>query len=103
MVVLQKEICATIRRVVADSTSDVTAGENGAPRYIGAGTVVNIWTNAIEGQMMHIVVTGGEVGPHFPFLMRKSYVLQVRPGQWFSSGGWIGYLVRLIDSSDFHL
>lgn len=44
------------------------------PHYVGLGTVLNIWTNPNEGQMIHLIVRDGEI----------------LPGMWFSAGGWAG-------------
>ncbi len=82
---LHQEICRTILSLPYHQQasplplppSALNKGHRGVaplPQYIGVGTVLNIWSNSTEGQMIHLVVTGGEV----------------KPGTWFSSGGWAG-------------
>lgn len=47
------------------------------PSYKALGTVLNIWTNQTDGQMIHLVVTDGEL----------------LPGTFFSAGGWAGQFI----------
>ena len=79
---LEKEICRVVQTLPkervkpnADHTLLMNAlNSKSLPRYKGLGTVLNIWTNPTEGQMIHVVVTDGELSP----------------GLFFSSGGWAG-------------
>ncbi len=86
---LYHEICRTILSLpyhdrpppIPPSPSALPKGQKGGafplPQYIGVGTILNIWSNSTEGQMIHLVVTGGEV----------------QTGTWFSAGGWAGKLL----------
>lgn len=72
---LEKEICQLIKFLPKQKNKiSLTTQQNLAPKYLALGTVLNIWTNPNEGQMIHIVVTDGELFP----------------GLCFSSGGWAG-------------
>jgi hypothetical protein len=85
-------------------------------KCVAYGTVLNVWTNPLEGQMMHVVITGGEVCGVVVVLCIMDVLtvcvhiwymivpclpcLQVRSGLWYSAGGWAGAVsaVRVDDT-----
>lgn len=84
---LQKEILTMISSLpkpkklinILEKNLPISASKKMLPHYRGLGTVLNIWTNPYEGQMIHLIVRDGEV----------------LPGMWFSAGGWAGKILEI--------